>query len=136
MELLGVGPLELILVLVIVLLLFSPKDIVGGARRMGSALNKLYKSDMFQVVQKTSEELRNLPNRLAQEAALDELKTLPQEITREVKQATDVGKISVLPKPAAPAPAASDPAALPAAGPTTDASVPADSTPASSEPKL
>jgi Sec-independent protein translocase protein TatA len=97
MELLGVGPLELILVLVIVLLLFSPKDIVGGARKLGSTLNRLYKSDTFRVIQKTSEELRDLPNRLVQEAALEELKTLPQEITQEVSQATAIRPADILP---------------------------------------
>jgi Sec-independent protein translocase protein TatA len=123
MELLGVGPLEFILVLVIVLLLFSPKDIVGGARKLGSTLNQLYKSDLFRVVQKTSEELRNLPNRLAQEAALDDLKNLPQELKREVKLATDAGKTEIFPKPEG-APSVREPASAPA---SPEASIPAAS---------
>jgi Sec-independent protein translocase protein TatA len=101
MELLGVGPLEFILVLVIVLLLFSPKDIVGGARNLGRSLNRLYKSDTYRVVQKTSEELRDLPNRLAQEAMLEDLEKLPEELNQEIRQATELQlpKMSGLEKP-------------------------------------
>jgi Sec-independent protein translocase protein TatA len=121
MELLGVGPLEFILVLVIVLLLFSPKDIVGGARKLGSTLNQLYKSDLFRVVQKTSEELRNLPTRLAQEAALDDLKNLPQELTHEVKLATDAAKTEISLKPEG-MPSMPEPASAP---PSPEASIPA-----------
>ncbi len=90
MELLGVGPLEFILVLIIVLLLFSPKDIVGGARKLGRTLNRLYRSDTYRVVQKTSEELRDLPNRLAREAQLEDLEKLPEELKQELKQAGDL----------------------------------------------
>lgn len=104
MELLGVGPLEFILILVIVLLLFSPKDIVGGARQLGRMLNRLYRSDTFRVVQKTSEELRDLPNLLAREATLDELEKLPQELDRELKQAGDIHLPKISDPESAPAP--------------------------------
>jgi Sec-independent protein translocase protein TatA len=129
MELLGVGPLELILILVIVLLLFSPKDIVGGARKLGGGLNRLYKSDTFRVIQRTSDELRNLPNRLAQETALDDLDKLGKEISQEVREATEIRKSDILP-PATNPPPASVPVvpatAAPAAGETTQPASPTE----------
>ena len=72
MEFLGVGPLEFLFITLIVILLFSPKDIAGGAKTFGRTLNRLYKSENYKILQKTSEELRHLPQRLAREANLEE----------------------------------------------------------------
>jgi Sec-independent protein translocase protein TatA len=108
MELLGVGPLEFIVILVIVLLLFSPKDIVGGARKLGQTLNRLRRSDTFQTVQRTSSELRDLPNRFAREAeefnqeikqVADDLhqdiKRTADELNQEIKQAADLRPLEI-----------------------------------------
>jgi Sec-independent protein translocase protein TatA len=78
MEIFGIGPLEFLLIFVIVLLVLGPKDIEKTARNLGKSLNKLYRSQNYQVIRKASEEIRNLPARLAAEAQLDELKEMAE----------------------------------------------------------
>ena len=73
MEFLGIGPLELLFVLVIVLLVVKPADMEKTARSIGRWLNKLYRSENYQLIQQASKELRHLPQRLAREAQIEEL---------------------------------------------------------------
>jgi Sec-independent protein translocase protein TatA len=84
MEFLGVGPLELIFILLLVILIFNPKDIAGGAKTVGKNLQKVYRSDTFRVVKKASDEIRELPSRLAKEAELEDLQQINQELKKEL----------------------------------------------------
>jgi hypothetical protein len=45
MDFFGVGPLEILLVVLLALVLFGPKDIASNARSAGRFLNQLYKSE-------------------------------------------------------------------------------------------
>lgn len=73
MEFLGVGPLELILVIVLALVLVGPRDMAKFGRDAGRFLNRLYRSPTWRTMNDASRELRNLPTRLAREAELDTL---------------------------------------------------------------
>lgn len=73
MDFLGIGPLEVLFVLIIALIVLGPRDIVQFARRAGRMLNRLYRSEVWGTINEASREFRNLPNRLAREAALEEL---------------------------------------------------------------
>lgn len=73
MDFLGIGPLELLFVLVIALIVLGPRDIVSLARRAGRMLNRLYRSEVWGTINQASREFRDLPNRLAREAALEDL---------------------------------------------------------------
>jgi len=79
MDLFGVGPLELLLVVLLALVLFGPKDIANHARSAGRFLNRLYKSEGWRTMTQASSALRNLPNRLAREAELDQLDQVRRE---------------------------------------------------------
>lgn len=97
MEFLGVGPLEIILVVLLALVLFGPKDIVRNARNAGRTLNRLYKSDAWRTMNQASSALRNLPNRLAREAELEDLK--------EIQNQLDPSRPAMVPeKPSPPSP--------------------------------
>jgi Sec-independent protein translocase protein TatA len=74
MDFLGIGPAELILILLIIILVIGPKDIGKTARSIGRFLNRLYKSDEWRTITQASKTIRTLPNRLAREAELEELK--------------------------------------------------------------
>lgn len=80
MELFGVGPLEILLVVLLALVLFGPKDLARNARSAGRFLNRLYKSEGWRSMVQASTALRNLPNRLAREAELDELDQVRREL--------------------------------------------------------
>jgi Sec-independent protein translocase protein TatA len=81
MELFGVGPLEVLLVVLLALVLFGPNDIAKNARTAGRFLNRLYKSEGWRTMTQASSALRNLPNRLAREAELDQLDQARREAT-------------------------------------------------------
>jgi sec-independent protein translocase protein TatB len=76
MEVFGIGFQELVVILIIILLVAGPKDIAKTARGLGRALNRLYRSENYQVVRRATHEFRNLPARLAREAHLEELDEL------------------------------------------------------------
>ena len=61
MEILGIGPSELIFIIVIALIVLGPKDMQKAGKNIGSYLNKLVRSDGWKAFQKTSQEIRNLP---------------------------------------------------------------------------
>jgi Sec-independent protein translocase protein TatA len=84
-ELLGVGPLEVMLVIVLVLVLFGPHDIAQTARSVGRFLNRVYRSEAWKTMTSASSALRTLPNRLAREAELEEL----DQARRELQQPLD-----------------------------------------------
>jgi Sec-independent protein translocase protein TatA len=85
MDFFGVGWLEIFFILIIVLLVAGPKDIERGARGLGRMINRLNHSPTYMAVRRASNELRNLPARLAREANLEELKELSQEV-KQVKE--------------------------------------------------
>jgi len=80
MDFLGIGPLEIVFILIIALIIFGPKDIVKAGQSAGRFLRRLVMSPGWQAVQKTSRELRNIPNKLIREAGLDEVQQEMNEI--------------------------------------------------------
>lgn len=84
MDILGIGPLELIFILIIALIVLGPSDMVKAGRTIGKYLRRIVTSPTWRAVTKTSSELRTLPNKLIREAGLeDDLK----EIEEVAKQA-------------------------------------------------
>lgn len=83
MDLLGIGPLELIFILLIMLIVFSPKDLVKMAGNLGKMIRRFMTSPTWKAIQDTSRSIRNLPNRLAREAGIEELK---QKYTEDLEQ--------------------------------------------------
>jgi len=75
MELLGVGPTEFLLIIVVILIVIGPKDLAKTGNTIGKWLNGLVQSDSWRMVQKTSRELRQLPTNLMREANLEKFKT-------------------------------------------------------------
>ncbi len=89
MEILGIGPLELLFILLIALIAVGPKDLGKAARSMGRLLNQLYKSEAWQNLGEASRNIRALPNRLAREAALEELAQVKREMEEGVTSGID-----------------------------------------------
>jgi len=85
MEFLGVGPLELILVIILALVFVGPRDMAKVGRDAGRFLNRMYRSPTWRTMNEASRELRNLPNRLAREAELDTLQRDLDQISRGVQ---------------------------------------------------
>jgi Sec-independent protein translocase protein TatA len=93
MEILGIGPLELVFILIIALIILGPGDMVKAGRTLGRMLRKVVTSPEWRTVQKASRELKYLPNRLMREASLedltkdfDDLNKIGNDIHKEVTQ--------------------------------------------------
>ena len=71
MQLLGIGPLELILIAVIAVIVLGPKGMVSGAREVGNAIRKVIKSPIWAEIVDTSREIREFPRKLAREAGIE-----------------------------------------------------------------
>ncbi len=100
MEIFGIGPLELLLILLLALIILGPKDMEKIGKSVGQALNKLVKSDTWKTVRQASEKMKTLPNDLMREAELEELrKTFKDSLE-------DTNKIAPPANPATPVPAA------------------------------
>jgi sec-independent protein translocase protein TatB len=82
MEILGIGPMEMLLILVIALIVMGPNDMVKTGRTVGRFLRTVVKSPVWQAIQQTSRDLRYLPNKLMREAGMEE----------EVEQLKEIGK--------------------------------------------
>lgn len=88
MELLGVGPTELLFIIVIALIVLGPKDLAKTGKTVGKWLNGIIHSDTWQAIRKTSDELRHLPTQLMREDNLE--KFLTEDKNRSSAQ-TNVG---------------------------------------------
>jgi Sec-independent protein translocase protein TatA len=88
MDILGIGPLELTLIVIIALIVLGPNDLVKTGRTLGRWMRKVVMSQEWRTVQRASHELRTLPNRLIREAGIEETQ---QAINSQI---TDVKKLS------------------------------------------
>lgn len=71
MEFFNIGGLELLLILVIALVALGPDRIVEVGRKLGTWLRKLNKNVLFREVVQTTDEIRNYPRKILDEAKLD-----------------------------------------------------------------
>ena len=85
MELLGIGPSELIFIFIIAIIVLGPKDMQKAGRTIGRWLNQLVKSDGWKAFQQTSNDLRNLPQNLMRDANMD-----LQETEKDIRRAIDI----------------------------------------------
>ena len=67
MEFLGVGPTELLFIVVIAIIVLGPKDMAKMGGQIGAWLNKFVHSDAWKNLRKVSTDLNNLPTRLMRE---------------------------------------------------------------------
>lgn len=68
MEILGIGVNELVFIVIIALIVLGPKDMQKAGKTIGKWMRDIVTSEGWKVFQKTSHELRTLPNRLMREA--------------------------------------------------------------------
>ncbi len=78
MEFLGIGPLELVFIVLIALIILGPKDMIRTGRAIGRFLRKTILSPSWLSIQR---KMRNLPVALMREAGLNEedLKMKPED---------------------------------------------------------
>jgi len=87
MDIFGIGIQEILFILLIALIIFGPKDIIKAGRTAGTFLRKIITSPTWQTVQKTSRDLRSLPNKLIRDVGLEEAKESLEQISNFKKPA-------------------------------------------------
>jgi sec-independent protein translocase protein TatB len=76
MEILGIGPAELVFIVLLALIILGPRDMQSAGRTLGRWLRQVVTSDSWKFFQQTSREIQTLPNRLMREAAIEELQRI------------------------------------------------------------
>lgn len=88
MDFLGVGPLELVFILLVVFLVIGPNDLAATGKKLGRFLSTVKKSEFWGGVSKISKEMRSLPTTLMREAELEDFQ-------KEMKQdMNSIGNLS------------------------------------------
>ena len=119
MDIFGIGPTELVFIILIALIVLGPKDMQKTGRTIGRWLRNMTTSDGWRAFRDTSREIRNLPNRLMREANLEDIQkdigSIGKDvgkIGKEIEEAADVKGFGTWanPTPAKPKPPLSKPA--------------------------
>jgi sec-independent protein translocase protein TatB len=101
MEILNIGPLELIIILLIAFVLLGPRDMILTAQRVGRFIRNLVRSPMWKEVLGYSMEIRELPQKIMDETGLQETlaevtkstKEVADELNAQVKEATEAARV-------------------------------------------
>ena len=72
MQIFGIGPLELLFILVIMILVLGPRGMVKAARESGKYIRKVTRSPLWAEIVGTSREMRNLPAKIIKDAGIQE----------------------------------------------------------------
>ena len=86
MDLLGVGPLELIFILLIIFLVVGPNDMAATGKKIGRFLSTMRKSEFWRGVTQVTKEMRDLPTTLMREAEFEETKKELEKDFKDIKQ--------------------------------------------------
>ncbi len=92
MDIFGIGPLEILFILLIAMVVVGPRNMEKTGRTIGRFLNRLYRSENWKLFNEASRNLRNLPSHLAREAALDELDAVHKDIEETSKAIAGSGR--------------------------------------------
>ncbi len=90
MNILGIGPLELIFIIIIMILVLGPQQMVVTAKKAGALIRKIVKSPMWGTIMDTSREIRDIPTRLVREAGLEEEMREIRSSTQSIKDLKNI----------------------------------------------
>jgi gas vesicle protein len=87
----NIGPLEFILILLVAIIVLGPERMVTGARSFGRWIYKLVRSPTWRAIMSTSQEIRDLPNKIMRESGLEEtmkdVQSVSSDLNNEISQA-------------------------------------------------
>lgn len=89
MDILGIGPTELVFIILIALILLGPKDMEKAGRTIGRFLRDMTQSESWRAFRDTSREIRNLPNRLMREANIEDIQKNAGKVGKDVQEAAN-----------------------------------------------
>jgi Sec-independent protein translocase protein TatA len=90
MEILNIGPLELIFIILIAFVVLGPEEAIRLARKAGSLFYRVTRSPIWSSLINTSKDIRELPRKLAKEIEIEEAM---KEINNNLQEISgDVGR--------------------------------------------
>ena len=89
MEILGIGPTELIFIILIAIIVLGPKEMQNAGKTVGRWLNRLVHSEGWIYMRDATQTLRSLPNKWMREANM-EMWEAQQDIRRAMDPRTGV----------------------------------------------
>jgi Sec-independent protein translocase protein TatA len=99
MEIFGIGPLELVLIVLVAIIVLGPKEMMTSAQKAATWLKKLRKSDIWE----TTKEVMDIPNQVMKETGLDKEIHEIQSLTNKTFSQSAWTPNTLLPKEKAPA---------------------------------
>jgi sec-independent protein translocase protein TatB len=89
MQIFNIGPVELILIILIMFILLGPEGMIKTARQIGTWIRNLIKSPIWRDIMGYSREIRDLPTKMVRETGLDEdlkeIQKTTQELNSDIK---------------------------------------------------
>jgi len=101
MDIFGIGPTELVFIILLALILLGPKEMEKTGRTIGRFLRDMTKSEGWRAFRDTSREIRNLPNRLMREANIEDLQKDVGKIGKEIEESATIKGFGTWANPAA-----------------------------------
>ena len=86
MEILGIGPLEIVLVLILALIILGPQGMVEFSRKFGRWIRSLVKSPLWKDITTAQRDVSDLPRKLVRDAGLEEVKASLRQTSRETTE--------------------------------------------------
>ncbi len=87
----NIGPLEFILIMLVAIIVLGPERMVSGARTFGRWIYKLVRSPTWRAIMNTSQEIRDLPNKIVRESGIEEtmkeMQSVGTDLNDEISQA-------------------------------------------------
>ena len=74
MEILGIGPLEVLLIVIIALIVLGPDEMVKVGTSVGKFIRNIRRSETWQGFQRMSRSLKTLPEDLARQSGLEDIR--------------------------------------------------------------
>ena len=83
MRFLGIGLLELLFILILMVIVLGPKGMVKAARELGKLIHQVTHSSLWAEVMHASSELRDIPQKIMHEAGIeDDLADLRHDVSQ------------------------------------------------------
>jgi hypothetical protein len=99
MTFLNIGPLEFILIFIVMFILLGPEGMIKTARQLGTWIRKTVRSPMWGEVMGYSRDIRELPTKFIRDTGLDEdlkeIQMAASEATRETQNSIDQAKSEI-----------------------------------------
>ncbi|NPV86259.1 MAG: twin-arginine translocase TatA/TatE family subunit [Anaerolineae bacterium] len=96
MEILNVGPLELLFILLIAFIVLGPEEAIRLVRSAGRLINRVMRSPLWFSIVSTSREIRDLPRKIVQETGVEDVvEEISGELSEISREADEQARVSL-----------------------------------------